>query len=294
MRTFQLLLGGAFALGCAAPVRARFEATDPTFRAMAGPRPRVYVDSNLDGMSATGLRSVGLITVRVPRSSGIQRVLELAADKGQELGCWIVVEHDAFSRLPRATLGDRVEIHLAHGPGPHVKSSIDVRVLEGRFDCVVRSAPHDTPPRASWRERLRLPDDRARQHDRNPFVGRPLLWVRVAGAVRGSVTRSMIGTRSGAVTFVTRARARPMTHRGMIRPCAARAHRVRGSRASRTGRANGATRPDLAARVRLLLASHRREREHRDHDHQALLHRSLRRYGRPDANRRRSAHEKSL
>lgn len=86
-------------MGCSGSIRATFQSTDPTFRPSPGPPPRIYLESNLHEVPETGFRSVGLIEVTVPESSGIQRMLDVAAKKGQELGCWILIEHSAFTSI---------------------------------------------------------------------------------------------------------------------------------------------------------------------------------------------------
>ncbi len=78
------------------------------------------------------MRSVGLIRINLPESSGRKRVLELAVEKGRELGCWVLVEHSAFTSL-NAELEDGARIFLAHAGGHEAAPG----ALQAEFDCVL-------------------------------------------------------------------------------------------------------------------------------------------------------------
>ena len=101
------------------------------------------MESNLDEVPTSGIRSVGIIEVTVPESSGIQRTLDVAAKKGQELGCWILVEHSAFMNLEsKASSRFGAVVVLVHGgghtaggsPGGNASSG---GTLTAEFDCVL-------------------------------------------------------------------------------------------------------------------------------------------------------------
>lgn len=84
------------------------------------------------------MRSVGLIEVTMPKSTGIDRAVEAAAKKGSELGCWIVVEHSAFASLEsRASVAHGATVILAHGV-PHVGRTASPKQRIAQFDCVVQ------------------------------------------------------------------------------------------------------------------------------------------------------------
>ena len=106
---------------CHGGARATFHLSDPRFRPTPGATPRVYLPADLAGVPRVPMRSVGLIEVTVPERGGIAAAAEAAAAKGRELGCWIVVEHGAFARLPaRASLAHGARVLLAHGTVGHV------------------------------------------------------------------------------------------------------------------------------------------------------------------------------
>ena len=92
------------------------------------------------------MRSVGLIEVSVRAGDGIEQALSVAAAKGGELGCWIVVEHGAFVVLQARRASDLDgRALLAHGSPSHVPH-IDVPAPKlVTFDCVVR--PSAAPSR---------------------------------------------------------------------------------------------------------------------------------------------------
>lgn len=106
---------------------------------MPGPTPRVYVEANLDGVPQSKMRSVGIIEVTVSQTKGLARAIELAAEKGRELGCWVLIEHAIFQKLQsRASLAFGAGVTLAHGPAPTVGHTRAPSTLTAEFDCVVQ------------------------------------------------------------------------------------------------------------------------------------------------------------
>lgn len=137
-------------VGCSSTsVRSVFHPTDPRYVPARGARPRVYLESNLAEVPKAGFRSVGLIEVTVPESSGTQRAIEVAADKGGELGCWILIERSAFEALgPRTSLDHGATIYLAHGGGggggdTHGPANSSEGRLSAEFHCMLQG---DAPP----------------------------------------------------------------------------------------------------------------------------------------------------
>jgi len=133
-------------MGCSGSVRSVFHPSDPAFRPTPGPIPRVYLEIDLADVPKMGMRSVGLLEVTVPKSSGIKRAIDVAAEKARDLGCWILIEHSAFQSVePRASLDHGAIVALAHGGvghigrGPSPKGS-----LTAEFDCIVRADAGDT------------------------------------------------------------------------------------------------------------------------------------------------------
>lgn len=139
------VLSGAGVMGCSGGVRSVFHPSDPAFRPTPGPMPRVYLEIDLADVPKVGMRSVGLIEVRVPKSSGIERAIDVAAEKGRELGCWILIEHSTFARVePRASLDHGAIVTLAHGGVGHVGRSPSPRAsVTAEFDCIVRTNAGD-------------------------------------------------------------------------------------------------------------------------------------------------------
>lgn len=142
-------LAALVAVGCSAGVRSAFRPTDPTFTPRPGPVPRVYLYAA--DVPPVRLRSVGLIEVTVPAKSGISDAMEAAAAKGQEVGCWALIEHTAFAHMKaHGSLGGhvRVGIILVHGSGPSSQeqsrgkeAAPDEPDETTRFDCVIQSQP---------------------------------------------------------------------------------------------------------------------------------------------------------
>lgn len=138
-----VMAGVGFALGCSSDVKSAFHASDPSFRPMPGTRPAVYLDDNVLDLPRLPMHSVGVIEVTVPERSGIRAAADAARAKGDELGCWIVVEHAAFARIQaRSALDYGARVFLAHGTGGHVHTVMAPR--GGRrqtvqFDCVLKS-----------------------------------------------------------------------------------------------------------------------------------------------------------
>ena len=137
----------AFVSCSGSSIRAAFHPTDPSFRGTPGPAPRAYLENEIDAVPKVSMRSVGLIEVTVPASSGIRRTVEAAVEKGRELGCWILVEHSAFATLQSSSsLAFGARIYLAHGGGGHGPStsgdgaSASDGTLTAEFDCVVQGS----------------------------------------------------------------------------------------------------------------------------------------------------------
>ena len=130
-----LLLGAlASALACASASRVAFDVTDSAFRATPGPEPRVYFTAAQ--LPAGRLRSVGVISV-VSRGDAAHAG-RLAAKKGSELGCWILIEHAAYERLGHGVrVHDGFVVVLAHG-APHIVPHAGPEQRRVQFDCVVR------------------------------------------------------------------------------------------------------------------------------------------------------------
>lgn len=91
------------------------------------------------------MRSVGLVEVTVPESSGIKGASDAAVRKGQEVGCQLLIEHAAFEELGGRTgqviLADHTSVILVHGAAPHVGAAPHPRAsLTAQFDCVIELA----------------------------------------------------------------------------------------------------------------------------------------------------------
>ena len=139
-------------LGCAPSTRTVFHQSDPTFRPAPGPAPRVYSELNAGDVPKVPMRSVGLVEVTVPESSGIARAIELAMQKGRELGCWILIEQSAFTtldtRASRIELAHGARIVLAHtggGGADHGAAPASEGKLTAEFHCVLRATPASDP-----------------------------------------------------------------------------------------------------------------------------------------------------
>lgn len=127
--------------GCSAGGRATFRSSDPTFRPTRGPAPRVYLENDINDVDHGEMRSVGLIEVSFLHSTGVERAINAAIDKGRELGCWILIEHSAFEkRQSRAALDHGAHVILAHGPGHDVPTRSPARSRTMTFDCVIVTA----------------------------------------------------------------------------------------------------------------------------------------------------------
>ena len=88
-----LLLMGP--LGCA-ELSTSFHQTDHAFRPTParGGSPAVYMDPR--DVPRVHMRSVGVITILAPAGVGSRALVRAAAAKGEELGCWAVVEHSVY------------------------------------------------------------------------------------------------------------------------------------------------------------------------------------------------------
>lgn len=135
-RTTMLMLA---AVACSQPQRSVFRPSDPTFAPAAGNRPRAYTSDNIAELGGASVRSVGIIEVRVRGAEPEERAAAIAVEKGQQLGCWAVIEHAAFTRL-QSRFVNGVTIHLAHGGAAHAGHT-GPRQRIVKFDCVVRGVP---------------------------------------------------------------------------------------------------------------------------------------------------------
>jgi len=68
----------------------------------------------------------------------MQRAATIAVERGQQLGCWAVIEHAAFTGL-QSQLLDGATIYLAHGGASHAGHTAPREQIV-KFDCVVRGA----------------------------------------------------------------------------------------------------------------------------------------------------------
>lgn len=132
------------AIGCGSTTRSVFHLTDQTFRPAPGSAPAVYLV--VDDVPRSRMRSVGTIVVTVAQSSGIQRAIEVAKEKGRQLGCWILIEESIFATArTRASLDHGAAVQLAHGGGDHGgqdrggSESSDGK-LTAEFHCVLQDA----------------------------------------------------------------------------------------------------------------------------------------------------------
>lgn len=133
MHGMALLLAW-LAAACAQPQRVGFTPFDPTFKPSAGSVPRAYTSANISELRGISLRSLGIIEVRT-RGHSEAKAAAIAANTGQQLGCWAVVEHESLRRL-QSRLVDGATVDLAHGGLPHTDSA-SPRERTFRFDCVV-------------------------------------------------------------------------------------------------------------------------------------------------------------
>lgn len=136
---------GTPTIGCGVSTRSVFHPTDRSFRPAPGSKPAVYL--SIDDVPKLGMRSVGLIEVTVPESSGIKGAIDVASKKGSELGCWILIEESIFATVQmRASLDHGVTLQLAHGGGGtdpggqgHGASGASGGKLTAEFHCVVQA-----------------------------------------------------------------------------------------------------------------------------------------------------------
>ena len=127
----------ASVLGCGPTITSSFHATDPTFTPTPGPAPRVYVESNRADIPRVKLRSVGVLTITVAKKHGLSRAVELATERGRELGCWLVIEHGIFEKRHAHALTFGARVILAHGPPHTPKHAGPPTRLTVEFDCVL-------------------------------------------------------------------------------------------------------------------------------------------------------------
>lgn len=134
---------------CGASTRAVFHPTDESFRPTRGSKPSVCLA--VEDVPKLGMRSVGFIEVTVPENSGIKGAIDVATEKGIEVGCWILIEESIFAALKtRASLDHGATIQLAHGGGggdhggQEQGASGSNGKLTVRFHCVVHAADGST------------------------------------------------------------------------------------------------------------------------------------------------------
>lgn len=134
-------------VACAAKPGVTFHPGDRTFSPKPGAIPAAYTRSNISELPREPMHSVGIIEVRVSRGNN-ERAIELATEKGRELGCWIVVEHAAFVESGAGRTA-AVDLVLVHGAAPHA-SSVRLPSNVVQFDCVIQGVARTT---AQLRER---------------------------------------------------------------------------------------------------------------------------------------------
>jgi hypothetical protein len=123
-------------VACAGTPRVVFHPSDHSFVPKPGPAPAVYTRANIAELGDAPMHSVGTIEVTVAPGD-VEHAIERAREKGRELGCWIVVEHDAFVER-RAARDHGVRFVRVHG-GPHHTASVRAPSKVMQFDCVM---PH--------------------------------------------------------------------------------------------------------------------------------------------------------
>jgi len=134
-------------LGCGGPTtNIAFQQSDPAFRPAPGAKPRVYLEGDEAEIPKVPMRSVGLVVLSVPEGSGIAGGLELARQKGQQLGCWILVEHSVFvslhsaqSRVELAYGATIVLVHATGGGVGHAKEPKTEGQISAELDCVLQT-----------------------------------------------------------------------------------------------------------------------------------------------------------
>lgn len=132
-------------MGCAHSGHIAFQSTDSSFR----PRPRSSapdVYRRRDSVPQVALRSVGIIEVSGSEASA------RAAAKGQELGCWALIEHSIFDgneqpvpTEPRSSAGSPENSRLFGHGTMHAVSSVKTP-LALQFDCVLLATQTSAAP----------------------------------------------------------------------------------------------------------------------------------------------------
>lgn len=136
VRALVYLMGGALLLcSCGGAARVAFAQTDAVYIPRPGPLPRIYLAG--DPVPAVAMRSVGVITVR---HENIDNARAAAAEKGRQLGCFILVERTGrpLDDLDRSR-ADGVTIHRAHGGAPSMHAAPHPNARSVSFDCVIRT-----------------------------------------------------------------------------------------------------------------------------------------------------------
>jgi len=135
-RSLGYLMAGALLLcSCGGAARIAFEQTDATFTPRPGPVPRIYLAG--EPVPAFAMKSVGVITVR---HENIDNVRAATAEKGRQLGCFILVERTGrpLADLDRSR-GHGVTIYRAHGGGSSIHAGRHPKMHSMSFDCVIRA-----------------------------------------------------------------------------------------------------------------------------------------------------------
>lgn len=119
---------------CGGVARVAFAQTDATYTPKPGPVPRIYLAG--EPVPAVAMKSVGVITVKHESSDNARAA---AAEKGRQLGCFILVERTGrpLADLDRSP-GDGVVIHHAHGAAPSTHGVPHPNTHSMSFDCVIR------------------------------------------------------------------------------------------------------------------------------------------------------------
>lgn len=152
------MVGSVLASGCGPGVHSAFRPTDRTFTPRRGQTPRVYLYSA--EVPTVRMRTVGVVAVSVPARKGVEGVIDAAASKGREVGCWALVEESLFARLAsRAAMSDpRAAVVLVHQSSWFMSQKVfippprDRSVVAAHFECVFR---HDGPTQVQLRSSRR-------------------------------------------------------------------------------------------------------------------------------------------
>lgn len=91
--------------------------------------------------------SAGVITVSWRSRAPIEQATQAAAQKGSQLGCWILIEHsDIPSPTGRKQLDDGATLVLAHGTAGAIHdTSHHAKLRTALFDCMIRDCEPQQP-----------------------------------------------------------------------------------------------------------------------------------------------------